>query len=135
MQAKIGWRRFLPKLLFDGFNGPVKSTLYITTERVILIRIIDAWRATKGEMSILGIPGGVAKAGDLKHLARLGAREYCEFIPGKLHLSRVRRLKKLRAWLDLYLVGDDGLKYAILIWKAEGDDAETASLLESQFPK
>ena len=133
MEACMDWRRFLPKILFEGFNGPVSSTLYITTERVVIVRVIDVWRETKGDMSALGIPGGLAKATDLRHLASLGAREYCEFNPKELRVARLRRLKTLKSWLDFYLIGTDGLKYEILIWKAEGEDAETTSLLESRF--
>ena len=135
LQARLGWKRLLPQVIFDGFNSPVKSALYVTTDRVVLIRDIDVWRETKSDMSILGIPGGVAKAADLKRLARLGAREYCELVPRKLHVSSLRRLKKLRAWLDFKLVGEDGQKYAILLSKVEGEDEETSALLESQFPR
>lgn len=133
MEACMDWRRFLPKILFEGFNGPVTSRLYVTTQRVVLVRNIDVWRETKSDMSALGIPGGVAKAVDLKRLASLGAREYCAFDPKRMRVVRLRRLKKLGSWLDFYLIGDDGLKYEILIWKAEGEDLETTTVLESRF--
>lgn len=133
MEVCLGWRRFLPQIIFEGFNGPVSSTLYVTTERVVLIRDIDVWRETKADMSPLGIPGGVAKAVDLKRLASAGAREFCELRPRQMQVAGLRRLKKLQAWLDFHLVGSDGQRYEVLLCKIGGEDVETATLLESRF--
>src|SRR5437879_11977104 len=48
------WRRILPKIVFEGFRGKTASKLFVTTERILLLREIDAWRQLKGELTPLG---------------------------------------------------------------------------------
>jgi len=55
------WRKIFPKIIFAGFEGRASSKLYVTTERVVLIREINTWREIKEEMSPLGIPAAAAK--------------------------------------------------------------------------
>ena len=41
------WRKVLPKILFAGFSGKASSKLYVTTDRIVLVRAIDVWREVK----------------------------------------------------------------------------------------
>jgi len=36
--------------------------------------------------------------------------------------------------LDLRLIGTDGRQYAITIWKTDGTDPDTLTLIQSRFP-
>jgi len=127
------WRRVLPKTLFAGFGGTASSGLYVTTERIVLIRDVDVWREVKGELSPLGIPAAVAKEVHLKKLKSMGARQFCEIWPRNLRVVKKKRINKRLSWLDLRLLGTDGKQYAITIWKTNGLDPETLTLIESQF--
>src|SRR6266571_542376 len=44
------WRRFLPKIIFAGFGGQASSKLFVTTNRLVIVRDIDTWRELKGEL-------------------------------------------------------------------------------------
>jgi len=127
------WRRFLPKPIFMGFSTKVDSRLYITTDRIVLIREIDPWRETTGEMSPLGIPNAVAKQSELKKLKEAGIKQYCEVYPQTMKLVSSRRYVKRGSMVDMRLVGPDGRQYAISFWKTDGRDNKVLDLIEAQF--
>src|SRR5947208_16022395 len=66
MDISSPWRKILPKIVFAGFAGRASSKLYVTPERVVLIREINARRAIKEEISPLRIPAAAAKGVHLK---------------------------------------------------------------------
>lgn len=127
------WRRLFPKAIFMGFSSRVVSKLYITTDRIVLIREIDPWRETSGEMSPLGIPNAVARQSELNRLKQAGLREFCEIYPHSLRLVSSRRYVKRGSMVDMRLVGEDGRQYAISFWKTDGRDDKILSLIEAQF--
>lgn len=127
------WRRILPKTIFSGFGGKTSSTLYVTTERIVLVRDIDVWREVKGELTPLGLPTAAAKEILLKRLKSAGARQFCEIWPGKLRVVKKKRRERRWSWLELHLLGTDGNQYAITLWKTDGLDRETLALIQSQF--
>ncbi len=129
------WRQVLPHVVFEGFGGKAKSHLYVTTERIVLIREIDLWRQLKGELTPLGLPKAAEKEAGLKQLAAMGARQFCEIHPQNLRVVRSKALNRRRSWLDMQLMGVDRKQYAITIWKTDGRDAETLALIESRFPQ
>src|SRR6267378_3299455 len=90
------WRRVLPNVVFTGFAGRTKSKLYITTERVVLIREIDVWREVKEELTPLGVPAAAAKEMHLKNLKSVGARQFCEIWPRNLRMVKIRRIDQPR---------------------------------------
>jgi hypothetical protein len=127
------WRRLLPKTVFSGFGGKASSRLYVTTDRIVLVRDIDAWREVKGELTPLGLPAAAAKEIHLKKLKATGARQYCEIWPGEFRLIKRKRIERRWSWLDLRLLGTDGKQYGITLWKTGGLDPETLTLIQSQF--
>ncbi len=133
IEVSSPWRRFLPKLIFSGFGGVASSKLYITTSRIILLREIDTWRELKGEMTPLGVPNAAAKEIRLRKLHAMGAMQYCEIWPQSLRVVRLRKSARRRSWMDFHLIGNDGQQYAITVWKSDGIDEETASMIESMF--
>ena len=133
MSAQSPWRRLLPTIIFLGFKKPASSRLYVTTERIVLIRDIDPARETVGEMTPLGMPNAVARAAELKRLKISGVRQFCEVHPAALQVSRVRRSRTGGTWVGLDLIGRDGTQYALSYWKTDGEDHETLALIESQF--
>jgi hypothetical protein len=129
------WRQVLPHVVFEGFGGIAKSRLYITTERIVLVREIDLWRQLKGEMTPLGLPNAAVKEAQLKRLLAAGARQFCEIWPQNLRVVRAKVTNRRRSWMDLQLMGVDRKQYAITIWKTDGKDPETLDLLNSRFPR
>lgn len=129
------WRKILPKTIFPGFNGKAVSKLYITTERIVLIREIDLWRELKEELSPLGIPNAAAKEIHLRSLKSAGARQYCELWPRGLSVVRAKRMDRRWSSLNLRLLGLDGRRYEVVISKTDGVDPETLTLLDSQFER
>ncbi len=129
------WRQVLPHIVFEGFGGKAKSRLYITTERIVLIREIDLWRQLKGELTPLSLPRAAEKEAKLKTLAAAGAKQFCEIWPQNLRVVRSKVLNRRRSWLDLQLIGVNQKEYAITIWKTDGRDSETLALLDSRFPR
>ncbi len=127
------WRRVLPRVLFLGFNKPTQSKLYVTSERIVLIREIDSWRQLRGEMTPLGFPNAIATKVELDRMSGAGTRQFCQIRPYAFRLVRVRRSRRPGAWLGLRLVGNDGLRYAVSIWKTNGEDIETLSMVEARF--
>jgi len=127
------WRRILPKIMFSGFGGQDSSKLFVTNKRIVLVRDIDSWRELKGELTPLGLPTAAAKEARLKKLRSLGARQYCEMHPQNLRVVKQRSLDRPRSWVSLRLIGTDGKKYAVTLWKTDGPDQETRTLIESQF--
>src|SRR5437879_7308269 len=98
MDISSPWRKILPEIIFAGFEGRASSKLYVTTERVVLIREINTWREIKEEMSPLGIPAAAAKGVDLKELKSVGGRQFCESYPRKLRVASVKRIALGRSW-------------------------------------
>ncbi len=133
MEVRTPWRRFLSKLVFTGFGGEVSSELYITTQRIVLIRKIDIWRELRGELSPLGLPNAAAKEVELRRLQASGARQFCALESQNLRLAKSKKFSAPRSLLDLFLIGTDGRQYVATIWKPKGVDDETLSLIESRF--
>ncbi len=129
------WRRFLPKIMFSGFGGHASSKLFVTNKRIVLVRDIDPWRELKGELTPLGLPTAAAKEVRLKKLRSLGARQYCEIRAQNLRVVKQKSLDRPRSWVSLRLIGTDGKQYAITLWKTDGPDQETRTLIESQFSR
>lgn len=134
LTAYTPWRRLAPRVIFLGFNKPAESRLYVTSSRVVLIREIDSWRQVSGEMTPLGIPNAVASKSELDRLRAQGVRQFCEIRPQSLKLIHVRRSSKPGAWIRMRLLGSNGNRYALSIWKTDGEDRDVFSLIESQFP-
>jgi hypothetical protein len=131
VNVRSPWRTVLPRSLFAGFGGNVASNLYVTTERIVILREIDVWRELKEDLSPLGVPAAAAKEVHLRKLKAAGARQYCEVWPRELRV--VKRKIGRSSWLDLRLIGTDGKQYAITLWKTKGLDPETLTLIQSQF--
>src|SRR2546426_3499139 len=133
VNVRSPWRKFLPRSMFEGFDGKATSKLFVTNRRIVFVRDIDPWRQLKGELTPLGIPTAAAKEVRLKQLKSRGARQYCEFRPQDFRVVRRRRFDRPRSWLDLRVFGVDGRRYAITLWNTDGPDQETRLLIESQF--
>ncbi len=133
VNVRSPWRRFLPKLIFAGFNTKAKSTLYVTTERIVLVREIDAWRELKEELSPLGVPTAAAKEVRLRQLKARGGRQYCEIRPADFRVVKVKRVDRPWSWLGLRLLGSDTRQYAVTISKTDGLDPEMLTLIQSRF--
>lgn len=133
MNVKSPWRSVLPGMIFVGFTGPVSSRLYITSERIVLIREIDVFRELRDELTPLGVPKAAEKEVVLRRKKTAGAREYCELHPGSLRVSRLKRHGRPARALDLYLIDSDSRRYAVSLWKSVGSDPDTISLIESRF--
>src|SRR2546422_9124104 len=132
MNVRSPWRRLLPKLIFPGFNTKAKSTLYVTTERIVLVREIDAWRELKEELSPLGVPTAAAKEIRLKQLKARGGRQYCEIRPTDFRVVKMKRVDRPWSWLGLRLPGTDTRQYAVANSKTPGLDSEMLSLIQSR---
>ena len=129
------WRQVLPHVVFEGFGGKAKSRLWVTTERLVLIREIDLWRQLKGELTPLGLPNAAEKEARLKRVIAAGARQFCEIRPANLRVVKSKALNRRRSWLDMQLMGIDGRQYAVTNRKTDGRDTETLALVESRFPR
>ncbi len=133
MDVKSPWRSVLPGVIFMGFSGEVSSKLYITSQRIVLVRKIDVFREVKGELTPLGLPKAAEKEQRLKSLQAAGVRQFCEIWPRELRVVRLRRFGTPNRAMDIFLVGSDGRKYLVSIWKPKGADPETLTLVESRF--
>ena len=133
MDVSSPWRKILPNIVFAGFEGKASSKLYVTTQRLVLVREIDTWRELKEEMSPLGIPTAAAKEVHLRGLKRAGIRQFCEIRPRDLRVVKIRRVDRRWSWLGLRAVGKNGRRYAITIYKTAGFDPDTLSIIQSQF--
>lgn len=133
MDVASPWRKVLPKIIFAGFEGKASSKLYVTTERIVLVRDIDVLREVREELSPLGLPAAAAKEIHLKQLKAAGARQFCEIWPRNFRVVKMKRFDKRWSWLGLRLVGADSRRYAITIYKTEGLDPETLTLVQAQF--
>src|SRR5438132_5309559 len=127
------WRRILPKTVFAGFGGAASSKLYVTTDRIVLVRDIDVWREVKEELSPLGLPAATAKEVHLRRLRSVGARHFCEIWPRRLRVVKAKRIERRWSTLDLRLVASDGRRYQVIISKTDGLDPDTLTLVQSQF--
>ena len=120
MNVRSPWRKIFPKLIFAGFGGKASSNLFITTERVVLVREIEVWRDVKEEVY-------------LKQLKSRGARQFCEIWTENLRVVRMKRIDRRWSWLSLRAIGPDSRQYAITAYKTDGHDPETLTLLQSRF--
>lgn len=127
------WRKVLPHIIFEGFNGRATSTLYITTHRVVLIREIDVWRELKGEFTVLGAPNAAAKEWFLSELKRRGVRQFCVINCANLKVIKSKKYVRPKSLIYLRALGRDGKRYGISMWKTDGTDEETLAALASQF--
>jgi hypothetical protein len=127
------WRKVLPKTVFAGFEGKSSSKLYVTSDRIVLVRDIDVWREVKEELSPLGVPAAAAKEIHLKQLKSRGARQFCEIWPNNLRVVKARRIDRRWSWLGIRAVGRDARRYAITIFKTDGFDPDTLTLIQSRF--
>lgn len=133
MTAISPWRRYLPNVIFLGLNKQASSRLYVTSQRVVLIRDVDPWRETSSDMTPLGMPNAAARNLELRQMKAAGARQFCEVFPNRLRAVQTRKSPKGTTWLGLRLKGDDGRQYRVSYWKTDGEDAEALSLIESRF--
>ena len=133
MNVRSPWRKIFPKLIFAGFGGKASSNLFITTERIVLVREIEVWRELKEELSPLGLPAAAAKEVHLKQLKSRGARQFCEIWPKNLRVVRMKRIDRRWSWLSLRLLGPDSRQYAITTYKTHDHDPDTLTLLQSRF--
>src|SRR5713226_5132772 len=85
------WRKVLSTTIFAGFEGKASSKLYVTTERIVLVRDIEILREIKEELSPLGLPAAAAKEIHLRQLRSSGARQFCEIWPRSLRVVKVKR--------------------------------------------
>jgi hypothetical protein len=127
------WRKVLPKVIFPGFQGKASSKLFVTTDRLVLVREIDVWRELKEELSPLGIPAAAAKEIHLRRLKSAGARQFCEIWPRNFRVVKIKRIDKRWSSLDLRLLGIDGRRYEVIISKTDGLDPVTLTFIQSQF--
>ncbi len=134
IDVRSPWRSVLPGLIFMGFTGPISSKLYITNQRIVLIRKIDPARQLKNELTPLGIPKALDKGVALRKLQSAGARQFCELWPQHLRIVKLKKHGKPPHAIDLFLVSDDGTQYAVGFWKPRGSEPEIISLIESRFP-
>ncbi len=135
MDVRSPWRTVLPGMIFVGFMAPTSSRLYVTTERIVLIRKIDIWRELKGELTPLGLPMAAEKEVLLRKLQAMGARQYCEVWPKFLKVVRVKHRGKPANAVQLFLKGTDGRQYAVAFWKPIGSEPELIPLIESRFSR
>ncbi len=133
MHVWTPWRRVRPKVIFLGFNPPASSRLYITSQRIVLIRDIDAWREVAGEMTPLGMPTAIAKQAKLKALKEHGVRAYCALIPGTFRVAESRKNTKRGSWIQLHVEDSKGERYALSFWKTDGKDDKTLSAIQARF--
>ncbi len=134
MNVRSPWRAVLPGMIFMGFAGPISSKLYITSERIVLIRKIDTWRELKGELTPLGLPKAAEKEAVLKKLQAMGARQFCEIWPRRLRITKVKRHGRPAHAIDFFLIGSDELQYAVSFWKPKGSEPDLVPVIESRFP-
>lgn len=133
MNVRSPWRRVVPTILFMGFSGRARSKLYITTQRIVLIREIDPWRQLAGEMTVLGAPTAIAEEAELRKSKAAGVRQFCVVQTSALKRISSRKYTKRGSRLDLKLLGNDEKQYAISFWKTYGNDHKMLSLIEEQF--
>lgn len=134
IDARSPWRSVLPGMIFMGFVAPTSSKLFITTERIVLVRKIDVLREIRGELTPLGLPRAAEREHELRKLQAAGARQFCEIWPEQLQIVKIKRHGKPAHALDLFLLGTDGEQYAISFWKPKGSEPQVVSLIESRFP-
>lgn len=127
------WRRVLPGIIFEGYNGKAQSRLYITDQRIVLIREIDVWREVKGEYTLLGTPNAAAKQLELNEKKRLGARQFCVIRPRDLRAAKSKSYDRPRSLLYMRAVNRTGKQYAITIWKTDGMDPEILGALSAEL--
>ncbi len=136
LNASSPWRRVLPGIIFEGFNGEVSSRLYVTNERIVLVRDFDVLRELGGEFTPVGAPTATAEAIRRRRLKSLGVRAYCEIWPQTLKVVKEKFFAKPRSWLNLKLIGTDGVQYALLIWRWRKDpDDAMLNLLRTRFSR
>ncbi len=135
MEAMSPWRRILPGIIFTGFGGETSSKLYLTTDRIVLVRQIDTWRELAGELTPLGLPKAAEKEARLRRLQASGARQYCEVVPRQLKVVKAKSFSRPKSSIDILCIGSDGKEYALTYWMPQGSDAETLDALRSQFPE
>ncbi len=135
MDVRTPWRSVMPGMIFMGFTGPIASKLYVTSERIVLIRKIDPFRELKGELTPLGLPKAAEKERVLRRLLAVGARQFCEIWPKQLRIAKLKRHGRPAHAIDFFLVSRDEVQYAISFWKPRGTEPDLIPLLESRFDR
>jgi hypothetical protein len=130
MHVQTPWRNWFPKTLFQMLSKKSPSQLYITTRRIVFLRKVNVWLEVKGDLYSLGLPTAMAKEQRLKQLELENARQFVEIRPDRLKLAKVRRR---RLGIDLFLEGDDGVRYLVAFVSDDKKDLSTFSLIESRF--
>jgi hypothetical protein len=135
MDVRSPWRSVLPGMIFMGFTGPISSKLFVTSDRVVLIRTIDPFRELKGELTPLGLPKAAEREASLRRLQTAGARQFCEIWPKYLRIAKMKEHGRPAHAVDLFLLGSNGLQYAVSFWKPQGSEPAVVSLIESRFQR
>lgn len=135
MDVRSPWRSVLPGMIFMGFTGPISSKLFVTTDRIVLIRKIDPFRELKGELTPLGLPKAAEKEVALRKLQAAGARQFCEIWPKHLRIAKLKKHGRPAHAMDMFLIGTDGVQYALSFWKPQGSEPDVVALIESRFPR
>ncbi len=135
MDVRSPWRSVLPGMIFMGFTGPTSSSLFVTTQRIVLVRKIDTWRELKGELTPLGLPKAAEKEVVLRKLQAKGARQFCELWTNELRIVKMKKHGKPVHSLDLFLLGSDGRQYAVSFFRPKGTEPALIPLIESRFSR
>src|SRR5947207_8386500 len=97
LAAYGSWRSFFPKPIFHPLAGSPSGTLHLTSERLIYLRNIDAWKEVKPLLTPLGIPAAAEKESDVSKRKWVAGRQYCEILLTHLRvLVRTRKPWQIR---------------------------------------
>jgi hypothetical protein len=135
LHVRTPWRRFLPTIVFMRFPGDTSSRLYVTTDRIVLIREIDPFRETKGDMTPYGFPSAVAKKIQLSEAKAAGARAFCELLPQRLLIVKLQQAEHPRSWVDLRLLAPQATQFAVTFWSGKESDPEMQAIILSRFAR
>ncbi len=138
------WKRVLPKILFD-FQDPrlhrgLQSALYITSERIVLIREVPGWGESRSRMAPPFRSGGMTAEEEVALIQRLAfplskGRQYLEVWPDRLDVVELNRSDRRRSFLEVRAHGRDRREFRIYFQRESGPDPTTSALIESRFPR